>query len=237
MAQVVSVLRRSKCSKFKSPGMGKIIPTKSKEQSYFRHVFQEATTDWSKMMRTKLVTRGGDLGVGLGGRSPQKFEVIVIVNLYSASSGEAPQRHSRPNKTKNMIKKDGLQTAAEERQRQSKEFRTEAARQSIPKRWTNNGKAPALGRSQPNLGHDQITLLSRTERPAAGIDDTGTQIEVGDGPCIGPPNILRSSVVGWARKHEQSKKVVVKKFSSEIVVFLVKKGSYTTFDTVKIRRI
>ena len=30
-----------------------------------------------------------------------------------------------------MIKKDGLQTAAEERQRQSKEFRTEAARQSI----------------------------------------------------------------------------------------------------------
>jgi len=26
--------------------------------------------------------------------------LIVIVNLYSASSGEAPQRHSRPNKTK-----------------------------------------------------------------------------------------------------------------------------------------
>src|SRR6218665_1657750 len=49
-----------------------------------------------------------------------------------------------------MIKKDGLQTAAEERQRQSKEFRTETARQSIPKRRTNNGKAPALGRSQPN---------------------------------------------------------------------------------------
>src|SRR6218665_1574112 len=40
-------------------------------------------------------------------------------------------------------------------------------RQSIPKRRTNNGKAPALGRSQPNPGHDQITLLSRTERPAA----------------------------------------------------------------------
>src|SRR6218665_2879653 len=65
-----------------------------------------------------------------------------------------------------MIKKDGLQTAAEERQRQSKEFRTEAARESIAKRRTNNGKAPALGRSQPNPGHDQITLLSRTERPA-----------------------------------------------------------------------
>ena len=51
-----------------------------------------------------------------------------------------------------------------------------------------------------------------------------------DGPCIGPPNILRSGVVGWARKHEQSKKlVVVKEFCSEIMVFLVKKGSYTLY--------
>ena len=32
------------------------------------------------------------------------------------------------------------------------------------------------------------------------------KFEVGDGPCIGPPNILRSSVVGWARKLEESKK-------------------------------
>ena len=63
----------------------------------------------------------------------------------------------------------------------------------------------------------------------------------GDGPCIGPPNILRSSVVGCARKHEQSKKIdVIKEFFSEIgpmVLFLVKKGSYTTFNTVKIRKI
>jgi len=43
------------------------------------------------------------------------------------SSSEAlPTQQNKP-----MIKKDGLQTAAEERQRQSKEFRTEAARQSI----------------------------------------------------------------------------------------------------------
>src|SRR6218665_3907000 len=28
----------------------------------------------------------------------------------------------------------------------------------------------------------------------------------GDGPCIGPPNILRSSVVGCACKYEQSEK-------------------------------
>src|SRR6218665_3124286 len=39
--------------------------------------------------------------------------------------------------------------------------------QSIPKRWTNNGEAPTLDRSQPNPWPDQITLLSRTERPAA----------------------------------------------------------------------
>ena len=51
------------------------------------------------------------------------------------------------------------------------------------------------------------------------------------------PQFLRISVVGWARKLEQSKKIGVKEFFSEIVLFLVKKGSYTTFDTVKIRRI
>ena len=32
------------------------------------------------------------------------------------------------------------------------------------------------------------------------------KFEVGDGPCIGPTNILRISVVGWVRKLEQSKK-------------------------------
>src|SRR6218665_3571224 len=47
------------------------------------------------------------------------------------------------------------------------------------------------------------------------------------------PNILRSSVVGCAGKYEQSKKGVIKEFFSEIVAFLVKKGSYTTFNIVK----
>ena len=41
------------------------------------------------------------------------------------------------------------------------------------------------------------------------------------------PNILRSSIVGCARKHEQSKKGV----------FLVRKGSCTTVNIVKIRKI
>jgi len=47
------------------------------------------------------------------------------------------------------------------------------------------------------------------------------------------PNILRSSVVGCAGKYEQSKKGVIKEFFSEIVAFLVRKGSYTTFNIVK----
>ena len=46
----------------------------------------------------------------------------------------------------------------------------------------------------------------------------------GNGPYIRPPNILRSSVVGCARKCEQSfKKGVIKEFFSEIAVFLVRK--------------
>jgi len=46
-------------------------------------------------------------------------------------------------------------------------------------------------------------------------------------------NILRSCVVGCARKYERSKKGVIKEFFSEIVVVLVRKGSYTTFNIVK----
>src|SRR6218665_1110898 len=41
--------------------------------------------------------------------------------------------------------------------------------------------------------------------------DWGTvpkKFEVGDGPCIRPPNILRNSVVGCVRKYELSKKKV-----------------------------
>src|SRR6218665_580078 len=40
----------------------------------------------------------------------------------------------------------------------------------------------------------------------------------GDGPCIGPPNILRSSVVGWARKLGESKN------RCRQVIFLLKEG-------------
>jgi len=39
-----------------------------------------------------------------------------------------------------------------------------------------------------------------------------------------------------ARKHEQSKKGIIKELFSEIGVFLVKKGSYTTLHTVQIQK-
>jgi len=59
-----------------------------------------------------------------------------------------------------------------------------------------------------------------------GLGGRPPKIEVGDGPCIlPPPPIFWSSVVGCARKYEQSKKNV----------FLVRKGSYTTFNIGKIR--
>src|SRR6218665_3892339 len=108
--------------------------------------------------------------VGHGGTLLESMPLgrkVVGSNLALAATPGTLGKSFPTQQNQTMIKKEGLQTAAEERQRQSKEFRMEAARQSIPKRRTNNGKAPALGRSQPNPGHDQITLLSRTERPAA----------------------------------------------------------------------
>ena len=54
-----------------------------------------------------------------------------------------------------------------------------------------------------------------------------------------PPPIFREVVLSDSREStNRVKKGVVKEFFfSEIVVLLVKKGSYTTFNTVKIRRI
>src|SRR6218665_1326595 len=58
--------------------------------------------------------------------------------------------------------------------------------------------------------------------------DGPPKFEVGERPMHSPPpNILRSSVVGCARKCEKSKKGV----------FIVRKGSYTTSNKVTIRKI
>ena len=42
-----------------------------------------------------------------------------------------------------------------------------------------------------------------------GLGGRSTQIWGGDGPCIRPPNILRSCVVGCVRKYKLSKKTGV----------------------------
>src|SRR6218665_4093747 len=53
----------------------------------------------------------------------------------------------------------------------------------------------------------------------------------GGQPTHPSPNILRNSVVGCVQKHEQSKKSIIKEFLSEIVVVLVRKGSYISYMT------
>ena len=54
----------------------------------------------------------------------------------------------------------------------------------------------------------------------------------------GRPLIFWEVVFVWfARKHEQSKKGVIKELFSEIGVFLVKKGLYTTLQAEKIWKI
>src|SRR6218665_346665 len=58
------------------------------------------------------------------------------------------------------------------------------------------------------------------------------KLRLGEGPCIRPPNILRSSVVGCARKYEKSKKKCF--YCEERVMY---EGSCTTFNKVKIRKI
>ena len=79
--------------------------------------------------------------------------------------------------------------------------------------------------------------MNQRRRPRGGLGGRSPKkFQVGDGPCIRPPNVFRSSVVGCARKYEQGKKRCLQEdFCCEIVVsLLVKKGS---FNTVKIRRI
>src|SRR6218665_3912816 len=69
--------------------------------------------------------------------------------------------------------------------------------------------------------------LTQGRKPRGTGDDPPQSLRWGDSPCIRLPNILRSSVVGCARKYEKSKKGV----------FLVRERSCTTFNKVKIRKI
>src|SRR6218665_1166941 len=71
------------------------------------------------------------------------------------------------------------------------------------------------------------TLSMHSKHRGGDLGTVPQNLRWGNVPCIRPPNILRSSVVGCAGNHEKSKKVV----------FFVRKGSYTTFNRVKIRKI
>src|SRR6218665_2907388 len=51
---------------------------------------------------------------------------------------------------------------------------------------------------------------------------------LGDGPCIRPPNSLRSSVVGCARKYEQRKKIVIRNFFRNSCFFCEERVIYDT---------
>src|SRR6218665_2352994 len=105
-----------------------MIRTRSRSESFSYRCFHDCLkTAHCAQDKARLLC---DVSSRNGNRNRQ-----FIQRLFRRSSSEALP--TQQNQT--MIKKDGLQTAAEERQRQSKEFRTEAARQSIPKRW-NNGK-------------------------------------------------------------------------------------------------
>src|SRR6218665_3861173 len=73
-----------------------------------------------------------------------------------------------------------------------------------------------------NVGLDQPSRSFEEEKRTFNVNrgrrlrDGPPKLEVGDGPCIRPsPNILRSSVVGCALKHEQSLKGVITEFFSE----------------------
>ena len=68
----------------------------------------------------------------------------------------------------------------------------------------------------PRLFRSALTrccLITFRGGDLGGLEGWSPQkFEVGDGPCIRSPNILRSSVVGCARNYEKSKKGVIKKF-------------------------
>src|SRR6218665_1096570 len=77
-------------------------------------------------------------------------------------------------------------------------------------------------------GQNPECIIWNLQRPRGGLGGRSPQkFEVGDSPCIGPPNILRSSVVADVRESMNRVKNGV---------FLVRKWSYTTFNIVNIRK-
>src|SRR6218665_479848 len=114
-------------------------------------------------------------------------------------------------------------------------YRMDATVVALATRWSSCGWRPWVLRSL-NANIEEYVGYRPTQARACAVTENQTcviqgrkprgavpqSLRWGDGPCIRPPNILRSSVVGCARKYEKSKKGV----------FLVRKGSCTTFNKV-----
>src|SRR6218665_3837223 len=75
--------------------------------------------------------------------------------------------------------------------------------------------------------HIQQYTYIQGRRPRGTGGTVPPKFEVGDRPCIGPPNILRSIVLSDVRESMNRVKNCV---------FLVRKWSYTTFNIVNIRK-
>src|SRR6218665_816196 len=87
---------------------------------------------------------------------------------------------------------------------------------------------PGLGPILISLWHRTFTLIIMPPSTRGG--DLGgrpppQKFEVGDGPCIGPPQIFREVVLSdVCEKMNRVKNCLIKEFFSEIVVFLCRKG-------------
>src|SRR6218665_793468 len=82
--------------------------------------------------------------------------------------------------------------------------------------------------SVPDMGYATAIIPRGGDLGRTGGMAPQKNLRWGDGPCIRPPNILRSSVVGCAKVRTE-KKSFIKEFFSEVVVFLVRKKSHQKF--------
>src|SRR6218665_1415105 len=87
------------------------------------------------------------------------------------------------------------------------------------KGWNKNG-IDLLLRTRPTFNRSLMVSVAHGRKPRGTGGTVPPKFEVGDGPCIRPPNISRSSVIGCVLKYERGKKrchEII--FCSEIEVF------------------
>jgi len=103
-------------------------------------------------------------------------------------------------------------------------------RQIRPKNLMQYIAMPLVMSSMEHSWHLNRNMIAHTQGRRPGGGTVPPKFEVGDGPCIGPPPIFREVVLSDARERMiRAKNGLIKEFFSEIVVFLVEKGSHMTF--------